>query len=112
MVVELRAEKGAELDGVFTRIIHEATEHLLDRLKHGDPYVVGGEVRRKPVSARDLALVAAITYDKRALSRNSSPPPGRDEDYLPGLARYLENYGREMAAREGWGQRGANRLDQ
>src|SRR5262249_55697209 len=78
MLTELRAEKGAELDGVYTRIIDEATAQLLDRLKNGDPYVVGGEVRRKPVSARDLALVSAITYDKRALARNA-PVPDADK---------------------------------
>jgi hypothetical protein len=104
LVVELRAEKGAELDGAFTRIIHEATEHLLDRLKNGDPYVVSGEVRRKPVSARDLALVAAITYDKRALARNESPAASRDDNYLPGLAQYLEDYGKAHAQKMGWGQ--------
>jgi hypothetical protein len=85
---------------MIARACSSDAEHLLDRLKHGDPYVVGGDVKRKPVSARDLALVAAITYDKRALSRNDSPPPGRDDDYLPGLAQYLENYSREKAARE------------
>ena len=66
--VEVRSEKGAELDGALTRIIHEATTQLLDRLKNGDPVMVAGQVKRKPVSARDLALVAAITYDKRAWS--------------------------------------------
>jgi hypothetical protein len=44
-------------------------ESIIDRLDNGDPYVVGGEVKRKPVSARDLALVAAITFDKRQLAR-------------------------------------------
>jgi hypothetical protein len=70
LLAEVRAEKGNELDGGFTRIIHEATEQLLDRLKNGDAVVIGGKVHRKPISARDLALVTAITYDKRALARN------------------------------------------
>src|SRR5262249_38313588 len=64
-------EKGAELDGAYTRILDKALQELLDRLEQGDPFVVGGEVKRKPVSARDLALVAAITYDKRRLSRDA-----------------------------------------
>jgi len=51
--VEVRAEKGAELDGAFTQIIHYATQQLLDRLKNGDPVLVAGEIKRKPVSARD-----------------------------------------------------------
>ena len=105
MLAELRAEKGAELDGAYTRIIHAATEQLLDRLTHGDPYVFGGAVKRKPVAARDLALVAAITFDKRQLARSHLPPPDRDDNYLPGLAAYLEDFGRarsrEIGVRQG-----------
>jgi hypothetical protein len=89
MLAELRAERASELDGTYTRIIDEATGPLLDRLKNGDPYTVGGEVKRKPVSARDLALIAAITYDKRALARHEPTQIGikRDENYLPGLCQ-------------------------
>jgi hypothetical protein len=61
--------KGAELDGAFTRIIHKATDELLDRLNNGDAVLIDGEVRRKPVSARDLALISGIAHDKRALIR-------------------------------------------
>jgi hypothetical protein len=74
-------------------------ESIIDRLDNGDAYVVGGEVKRKPVSARDLALVAAITFDKRQLARNGSPTPTRDDDYLPGLASYLANYTEEKLSR-------------
>ena len=50
--VEVRAEKGAELDGALTRIIHESTAQLLDRLKNGDEVVVeieGLGVLKNPV---------------------------------------------------------------
>lgn len=97
MLAELRAEKARELDGTYTRILDEATAQILDRLKYGDPYIVGGEVKRKPVSARDLALVAAITYDKRQLSRvdhlelqNATKPIPLDK-----LATLLERYADE-----------------
>jgi len=100
MLAELRAEKDSELTASYTRIIDVAVEQLLDRLSNGDPYVVGGEVKRKPVSARDLALVAAITYDKRALARNESPAPGGDDNYLPGLAKYLEDFAMAKFVRE------------
>src|SRR5664279_1514948 len=69
LIAELRAEMGDELDGALSSIIHEGTSQLLDRLKNGDAVLVAGEVKRKPVSARDLALVSAIAYDKRALVR-------------------------------------------
>ncbi len=80
LLAKVRAEKGSELDGAFTRIIHEATDQLMDRLKNGDPVLVAGKIKRKPVSARGLALVSAITYDKRALCRNQ-PTPSTEVDY-------------------------------
>jgi transposase-like protein len=70
LLAEVRAEKGAELDGQLTRIIHKATDQLMDRLENGDPVLVAGQIKRKPLSARDLAMVAAIVYDKRALLRD------------------------------------------
>ncbi len=94
LLAEVRAVKGAELDGQFTRIIEEATGQLLDRLKHGDTVLVGGEVVRRPVNAKDLALVAAITFDKRQLSRSQ---PTRIADSavpdLEGLADFLRSRG-------------------
>jgi transposase-like protein len=99
--VEVRAEKGSELDGAFTRIIHEATDQLLDRLKHGDPVLVAGQVKRKPVSARDLALVSAITYDKRALCRNQ-PTPSTEVDYtVQDIAEWLKSKAKAKMAGRG-----------
>ncbi len=48
LLAEVRAEKGSELDGAFTRIIHEATDQLMDRLKNGDPVLVAGQIKRSP----------------------------------------------------------------
>ena len=68
LLAEVRQEKNAELDAAYTRILHKATDELIDRLENGDPVVINGKVARKPVAARDLALVAAITFDKRTLA--------------------------------------------
>jgi hypothetical protein len=106
MLAELRAEKGAELDGIYTRILDEATEQLLDRVKHGDPILVKGQIRRKPVSARDLALVAAITFDKRQLCRNlPDQTPGPKVDAIRELATKLEAYVVAKRAVEGQNSR-------
>ena len=104
LLAEVRAEKGSELEGAFTRVIHEATAQLLDRLTNGDPVMVAGQVKRKPVSARDLAMVAAITYDKRALARNlPEQPPPEQRLSLEELARSLRHYAqaKEEQARHG-----------
>jgi hypothetical protein len=92
MLAELRAEKSAELDGIYTRILNEATEQLLDRVKHGDPVLIKDQIKRKPVSARDLALVAAITFDKRQLGRNLPVESGPRGDAVRDLAEKLDAY--------------------
>ena len=104
LLAEVREEKGAELDGAYTRIIHEATEQLMDRLKHGDPYIAGGEVRRKPVTARDLAIVAGVVHDKRALARSHAPLPMSDElKYtMQDLQEWLES--KALASQRGRGK--------
>jgi hypothetical protein len=100
LLAEVRAEKGNELDGAFTRIIHEATDQLMDRLKNGDPVLVAGQIKRKPVSARDLALVSAITYDKRALARNQTPGTPETHLSLPELSDALKEYARQKRERD------------
>jgi len=54
-----------------TNIIHKAGEELKDRLEFGD-FVLGkdGELKRKPISGRDLVIIQGTEYDKRQLGRN------------------------------------------
>ena len=90
MLAELRAEKGAEFDGALTRVLDEATKQLLDRLQHGGPYIVGGEVKRRPVAAKDLAIIAGVAFDKRQLCRNlPDQAPGPKVDSVRDLAERL-----------------------
>ena len=102
MLVELRAEKGAELDGVYTRIIDEATAQLLDHLENGDPFIVGGEVKRKPVTARHLALVAAIMFDKRTLARSQLGADAERRHTFEDIAEWCR--AKAIAKREGAGE--------
>lgn len=71
MVGEAKASKSEELDAMWTGVIHEAVTEATDRVIHGDFYVEKntGELKRKPMSGREAALIAAIGYDKRALGR-------------------------------------------
>jgi transposase-like protein len=99
LLAEVRAEKGAELDGQLTRIIHKATDQLMDRLENGDPVLIAGEVKRKPVSARDLAMVAAIVYDKRALLRDDPTAIVRKPFDRGSMISQLEQYAFDSQAR-------------
>lgn len=71
LLEEIRNENNEILDSRFTEIVHKSQDLVLDRLEHGDfTFSKTGELVRKPVSVRDLALVAAITVDKRQILRN------------------------------------------
>ena len=64
-----RGVAGQRVDRKLSKIIDLALGNLEDRLVTGDPYKNGKEIDYKPVLAKDSALIAAIAYDKRALSR-------------------------------------------
>ena len=101
LLAEVRAQKGAELDGQLTRIIHKATDELFDRLENGDAVLVGGEIKRRPVSARDLATIAGITYDKRALLRDDPTAIVRQPFDANAWRERLENIARNSEQRKG-----------
>lgn len=92
---DIRDENNEKLDTKFTEIVHKSQELLADRLENGDfAFNKVGELIRKPISARDLALVGAITVDKRqvlrkeptAITANISSGP-LDKDKLQELAK-------------------------
>lgn len=55
-----------ELKTVYTRIAKKAAASLEDRLEHGDEVLnKEGEVIRKQVAARDLAIITGVAADQR-----------------------------------------------
>jgi hypothetical protein len=70
LLEEIKDENNEKLDSKFTEIVHKSQDLLMDRLDNGDfTFNREGSLVRKPVSARDLALVGAITVDKRQIIR-------------------------------------------
>lgn len=64
-------EQNEELDAKLTQLVDKAVDQINDRLSDGD-YVYNtkeDKLVRKPVTAKDLAIVTAITLDKRQLLR-------------------------------------------
>jgi hypothetical protein len=61
-----------ELDAKLSGLVHESIDAALDRVRNGDTVVYQGELIRKPISAKDAAVVMAIAYDKRALGRGQA----------------------------------------
>ena len=69
-VRETRKAKNEEFDAKLTGLLDEAIGEIGDRLAKGETIVTKeGELRRVPVSTRNLATLLGILYDKRALSR-------------------------------------------
>jgi len=75
-IISLRAAISANkslMDANATLIIQAAGEQILDRLQNGDASTkYDDEAKcwiRKPISARDAAIVMGVAYDKRALQR-------------------------------------------
>lgn len=65
----LRKQKQDELDSHLTNIIHSGIDEINDRIQNGDTKVVRGELIKVPMTGKDLAYVASIMFDKRALIR-------------------------------------------
>jgi hypothetical protein len=95
----VRNEKQDELDASYTRVIHKAQEALIDRLEHGDEVITRtGERMRKAVTAKDLATIGGIQFDKRQIARNlpTSISNATDNKALADLKAQFE----ALAARE------------
>ena len=87
LLEEIRDENNEKLDAKFTQIVEKAQDLIQDRLENGDFVVTKlGELIRKPINARDLALVGAITVDKRQIIRNK-PTSIQEQQVTPVLGR-------------------------
>ena len=71
LIDQARAAKQDEIDAGLQRIQDKAIKATEDRLENGD-YIMGkdGQLLRKPVSARDAAIVTAVAFDKQRILRN------------------------------------------
>lgn len=76
------------LKSTYTRIAKRATEELEDRLNNGDEIVTkDGEVVKKKIGGRDLAIIAAVASDKRkqAMEQPHSVPLQSSQEKLMAL---------------------------
>ena len=87
LLSEIKDENNEVLDAKFTEIVQRTQDLIQDRLENGD-YVVlkDGTQVRKPVSIRDLALVGAITVDKRQIIRKQ-PTSIQEQQVTPVVSR-------------------------
>jgi len=97
ILTRIHVEEDEELDTKLTNLVNKAVKEVNDRLEDGD-WVYNARLDkliRKPINAKDLAVVAAITVDKRQLLRGQ--PTQRVEkisqdERLLGLAKQFEQF--------------------
>lgn len=101
ILAEAMSVKQKELDATFTRIIHQATDQLVERIEQGDVVLdkTGNKINM-PIKGKDLAWIAAIITDKRAIARGQ--PTSRSEkkvsieDHLSKLNSEFEKVGAKV----------------
>lgn len=69
----IHTEQDEELNTKLTSLVNKAVDAVNDRIDNGDYIydVKRGELVRKPVNAKDLTVVTAISIDKRELLRGN-----------------------------------------
>lgn len=90
---------GTEL-AVLTRSIHIGLRQSVERLEIGDPYIDDkGDIKYKPVSAKDAAAIASMLMDRRDKVENKLAPKGTGDEEnalkdLVALAAALDTFKR------------------
>lgn len=99
-MLQLKAEDSAELEDAATTIAKMGGEIVKDRLQYGDHVLTrDGEVIRKPVSAKDAAVITAIAIDKRKILQEE-PIREQQLDSAERLLKLVEQFARFASAKE------------
>lgn len=92
----VREEADDKLDGMFTNVVHKATEAIEDRLSNGDERVdKNGDTYRVKVGARDLSIIAGTLYDKRNLVRGKTTTGASAQTTLDDMANMFKQFAKE-----------------
>lgn len=82
---------GDEAGATFRRIMRKASEEIEDRLDNGDIYLDRkGNEKRKPVPAKELAVIMAIATDKDRILRGEPTSISAKATDLKDKAREFE----------------------
>jgi transposase len=94
---DLKRSLDRRMDGRISKILDKALDRLEDRIEHGDEKVLltkTGVIREtQPISARDLAVVTGVLFDKRAAIRREPDQDDKAASALERIADKLRQYG-------------------
>jgi len=69
-LLHAREHASDRTDAQQTQILDAAYDQLLDKIQNGDYKICKGELVRVPMEGKNLAIVAATTFNQRQLVRN------------------------------------------
>ena len=88
LIAECKDEQGAG----WRELVKKSQVALLDRVTHGDKYLTaGGKERRKPIPAKELAVIAAIATDKDRILRGEPTSISARTTNLQATAKEFED---------------------
>ena len=90
------------LDAKLTAIVDKSTAMLIDRLDNGDYKVTrNGQTIRSPMTAKEITLTFAVTFDKLRILRNQPTKiSGSSDQRITNLADKLRELGAQDASKE------------
>lgn len=95
-ISELKKSLDRQMDGRITKLLARTLDFLEDRIENGDTKAFsnkfGVEKVQVPVSARDLAIVTGVLFDKRAALRKDPEDDDNAESALERIADRLRQY--------------------
>lgn len=95
-IKDLKRSLDKQMDGKITKILSRVLESLEDRIEKGDTKVLSTKdgifERQVPVSARDLAIVGGVLFDKRNQLRREPENDEGNESALDRIAERLRQY--------------------
>lgn len=98
-VAKVRIQEQDKLDAVMTGVIDNTIDQLNDRILKGDwkKDTKTGKLERIPLTAKDLVVVAGITFDKRQLIRGDATSiTSRSDTNLQDLEDKMMNWAKKV----------------
>lgn len=80
-IVRIKAQRNERMDIRLTRAMDQVLDQILDRIQNGDEVILrDGTKVKQGIKAKELSIILAVLYDKRALLRGDpTSNPGRRE---------------------------------
>jgi hypothetical protein len=93
LVQKVAREQDEKIQSRFTNIINKTQEVILDRIENGETIITkDGKLVQKPISAKDAAIIAAISVEKRKILRDSDRQTSEDLSTKERLERLSEEF--------------------